>query len=46
MLIIVKCCGDYCAAMVIGFILNHFLLLQNVVQKDNCAIKLYFSMTV
>jgi len=41
MLIIVKCCGDYHIATVKGVILNHFLLLPNVVQKDPCTIKLF-----
>jgi len=41
MLIIVKWCAYYHTATVKGVILNHFLLLPNVVQKGTCTIKLF-----
>lgn len=41
MLITVKYCKDYHTAMLKGVILNHFLLLPNVVQKDTYTIKLF-----
>ena len=41
MFIMVKCCGDYHTATVKGVILNHFLLLPNVVQRGTFTIKLF-----